>query len=473
MDNQEKMQKLRDKISGYQLIIDNVMEKVINISSSGSSNIGMIKAIVEHVRNIQEMVDDMQEKHDSMLEEHLKSLTGVNQENSYDIDIYDILDSINSPEHRELLRLMMMSEAEMIEECEGQNLELLMDYIDNMSVKDMLTTMEMVDRQYQKTKDYIDEESMKMNRLNKFMQRRDLIKNNLMRKKCNMDLPLMYNYDYDYSAMYKKGQRVSWSYGEGRGSGTIISIHTKPVTKTIDGSEITRNGTEENPAVYINSDNGNNVLKLASELRLLKKFNAQGLERSNVQVGQRVSWAGGVNRGIGTVVSVHKNSIKKTINGIRVMVQGTEENPAVIIKADSGQEVIKRESDLQLHQKSNPKNNKNLKTSAAKYDHINFKPTVSMAEEARQGLEMRDKYNRGGTSVGMARARTIANRQNLSPSTVNRMVSFFARHAHNRRVNQDNGEPSNWWIAHKLWGGDSGKSWANARKEQMNAADKK
>lgn len=459
MVDKEKMQMLRDKISGYQLIIDNVMEQVMDLSSSpGPSNLGMIKAIIEHVREMQSIVDDMKEKHDYMLEEHLKTLTRDNtteddeddspeedmEESNYNLDIYDILDSINSPEHRELVRLMMMSEDEMKDNCSGMNLELMMDYMDSMSFKEMMTVMEVVDRYHEKTQEFIDKEYTSRQRLNRFMQRRDMLKEQMMRRKLGEE---PYMSQYDLAMSYKKGQRVSWAYGEGRGTGTIISIHTSKITKNINGTEVTRNGTTDNPAVYINSDEGNNVLKLSSELRAVKKGSAQDIEEANVKVGQRVSWAGGVNRGTGTVVSVHKKPIKKTINGISVMVQGTEENPAVVIKADSGTEVLKRESDLQLMQQSNPKNNKDLKTKAAKYDHINFKPTESMAAVARQGLDWRDKYNRGGTSVGIARARDIANRKNLSPDTINRMVSFFARHEQNKDGKLDNGEPSNGKIA--------------------------
>lgn len=95
---------------------------------------------------------------------------------------------------------------------------------------------------------------------------------------------------------------------------------------------------------------------------------------------------------------------------------------------------------------------------------IDLKPTESMANNARRGLELRKKYNRGGTAVGVARARDLANRTNLSPSTIGRMVSFFARHGVNEGKNKKpNGEPTNHYIAWLLWGGNSGRSWANSK----------
>lgn len=79
---------------------------------------------------------------------------------------------------------------------------------------------------------------------------------------------------------------------------------------------------------------------------------------------------------------------------------------------------------------------------------INLVPTVSMANNATRGLKWRKLYKRGGTEVGVARARDIKNRKKLSPSTVGRMVSFFARHGVNEGKNRKpNGEPTNHYIA--------------------------
>ena len=93
------------------------------------------------------------------------------------------------------------------------------------------------------------------------------------------------------------------------------------------------------------------------------------------------------------------------------------------------------------------------------------KPTEAMANAANRALEWRREYGRGGTEIGVARARNIANRDNLSMETVNRMVSFFARHGTNRSDQYDakepDGGPTAWRIAWDLWGGDAGRTWAN------------
>jgi HK97 family phage prohead protease len=92
-------------------------------------------------------------------------------------------------------------------------------------------------------------------------------------------------------------------------------------------------------------------------------------------------------------------------------------------------------------------------------------PTEAMAAEAKRGLAWREEYNRGGTAVGVARARDISNRVNLSDETIGRMVSYFARHEVDKQAEGfspgEDGYPSAGRIAWALWGGDPGKAWAD------------
>jgi ATP-dependent Clp endopeptidase proteolytic subunit ClpP len=103
---------------------------------------------------------------------------------------------------------------------------------------------------------------------------------------------------------------------------------------------------------------------------------------------------------------------------------------------------------------------------------IDLKPTTAMAAEASRGLEWRREYNRGGTEVGVARARDISNRSNLSPETIGRMVSYFARHEVDKQGQGfspgEDGYPSAGRIAWALWGGDPGASWARSKYKQLN-----
>ncbi|MFN7195194.1 MAG: phage major capsid protein, partial [bacterium] len=94
-----------------------------------------------------------------------------------------------------------------------------------------------------------------------------------------------------------------------------------------------------------------------------------------------------------------------------------------------------------------------------------WKPTDEMAANARRALAWRDEYGRGGTAVGIARARDISNGRRLPRDTIMRMVGFFARHEVDKRAEGfregEPGFPSNGRIAWDLWGGDAGRAWAN------------
>jgi len=57
-----------------------------------------------------------------------------------------------------------------------------------------------------------------------------------------------------------------------------------------------------------------------------------------------------------------------------------------------------------------------------------FVPPAEVRANAKRGLELREKYGRGGTEVGVARARDLSNGAALSLDTIHRMVSYFARH---------------------------------------------
>ena len=116
-------------------------------------------------------------------------------------------------------------------------------------------------------------------------------------------------------------------------------------------------------------------------------------------------------------------------------------------------------------------------------DDVDLKPTAGMSELAARGLALREEHGRGGTEVGVARARDISNRANLSPETVGRMANFFSRH----RVDLDapaakpghDEYPSAGVVAWLLWGGDpanpdeAGTAWADRKLEELEAAREK
>jgi len=100
-----------------------------------------------------------------------------------------------------------------------------------------------------------------------------------------------------------------------------------------------------------------------------------------------------------------------------------------------------------------------------------FVPPQGVRSNAKRGLELREKYGRGGTAVGVARARDLSNGKALSLDTINRMISYFARHEVDKK-GEGWGVDSAGYIAWLLWGGDAGRSWANKIKREQENKEK-
>ena len=104
------------------------------------------------------------------------------------------------------------------------------------------------------------------------------------------------------------------------------------------------------------------------------------------------------------------------------------------------------------------------------------KPTDGMVTAAKRALEWRREYGRGGTEVGVARARNIVNGDNLSDDTVKRMYSFFSRHSNNKAKHYDaketDGGPTAWRIAWDLWGGNAGFTWSKNIAEKLDEKER-
>ncbi len=67
-------------------------------------------------------------------------------------------------------------------------------------------------------------------------------------------------------ANIREGTEVRWTWGAHTATGTVREIHRDKVTRTLAGSEITRNGSEDDPAYLIEQEDGARVLKLRSEV---------------------------------------------------------------------------------------------------------------------------------------------------------------------------------------------------------------
>lgn len=65
---------------------------------------------------------------------------------------------------------------------------------------------------------------------------------------------------------FEEGSCVKWQWGEGTGTGEVMEVHTSRVTRTLKGTEVTRNADADNPAYVIRQADGDEVLKSHSEL---------------------------------------------------------------------------------------------------------------------------------------------------------------------------------------------------------------
>jgi phage gp29-like protein len=103
---------------------------------------------------------------------------------------------------------------------------------------------------------------------------------------------------------------------------------------------------------------------------------------------------------------------------------------------------------------------------------VDLRPTEEMARNATRALEVRrtkPQSERGMIAVGLARARDISNRVELSPDTVKRMVSFFARHEVDKTGSTWDDQGKGWQAWHG-WGGDEGYAWAKRKVAELEKA---
>lgn len=70
----------------------------------------------------------------------------------------------------------------------------------------------------------------------------------------------------DMSSAYAVNTKVEWTWGNGTGKGKVREVYKEKVTRTIKGSDVTRNADEDDPAYLIEQEDGDKVLKSHSEL---------------------------------------------------------------------------------------------------------------------------------------------------------------------------------------------------------------
>lgn len=65
---------------------------------------------------------------------------------------------------------------------------------------------------------------------------------------------------------FEVGDKVEWNWGSGTAQGSVTERFTERVTRTIKGNEVVRDASADDPAFLIEQDDGDQVLKSASEL---------------------------------------------------------------------------------------------------------------------------------------------------------------------------------------------------------------
>lgn len=68
------------------------------------------------------------------------------------------------------------------------------------------------------------------------------------------------------SNSFQTKQHVQWNWGDGTACGQVKERFEREVTRTLKGNVVTRKGSEDDPAYLIKQDDGDEVLKLGSEL---------------------------------------------------------------------------------------------------------------------------------------------------------------------------------------------------------------
>ena len=101
-------------------------------------------------------------------------------------------------------------------------------------------------------------------------------------------------------------------------------------------------------------------------------------------------------------------------------------------------------------------------------------PPPAVAANARKGLELRERFHRGGTDVGVERARGLAARKPVSEEDIAHIASYFARHDVDKNTHThkwgDDEDPSAGYVAWLLWGGDEGRARAEETKRKLDGA---
>ena len=63
---------------------------------------------------------------------------------------------------------------------------------------------------------------------------------------------------------YSEGAKIQWDWGNGTATGKIVAVYTQKRTLKIDGTEVTRDASEDCPSYKIEQADGQVVVKRCS-----------------------------------------------------------------------------------------------------------------------------------------------------------------------------------------------------------------
>ena len=73
------------------------------------------------------------------------------------------------------------------------------------------------------------------------------------------------------SDAYQTNTKVQWDWGDGVAEGYVREVFREKTTRSIKGTEVTRNASDDDPAYLIEQQDGDKVLKSHSEIRKSSK----------------------------------------------------------------------------------------------------------------------------------------------------------------------------------------------------------
>jgi len=103
----------------------------------------------------------------------------------------------------------------------------------------------------------------------------------------------------------------------------------------------------------------------------------------------------------------------------------------------------------------------------ARYSSIDFAIPENVKSNCRDGLEIRDEFGAGGTSVSLAMARFLIDNDNITPERARKVFKYFSAKG---RVKPDDNTGKD-WVSWQLYGGEAAKEWANKIVDEMGVVD--